>query len=156
MLRLSISVAGLLLREVYVKFGVLVVASVHLTHLDNVPVVCELLQRGGVEAERGERGGRQGAVVAGLLQGGELVGREACQGGEQEADVVHVLQSCFLAPNWPAAQRWPGDIISEHVTQLLIENCINRNPESHIFPSIKFFQISVYVTFFFFFQFLQF
>lgn len=55
------------------------------THLNNVPVVCELLQRGGVEAERWKSGGRQDAVILCLLQGGELFGREAYEGGEQEA-----------------------------------------------------------------------
>lgn len=66
-------------------------------------MVCELLQRGGGQAEGGERGGRKGVV--GLLQGGELVGRESRHGGKQEADVVRVLEGRFLAPNRPAAQR---------------------------------------------------
>lgn len=79
------------------------------THLDNVPVVCELLQRGGVEAEGREGRRRQGVVVAGLLQRRQLVGGEARHGGEEEADAVHVLQGGFLAVRRPAAQRRPAE-----------------------------------------------
>lgn len=41
--------------------------------LHHVPVVCELLQGGGVEAEGGEGGGREHAVIPSLLQGGQLI-----------------------------------------------------------------------------------
>lgn len=77
-------------------------------HLNNVPVVSELLQRGGVEAEGRESGARQSTPRAGSLQKGELVGRKACKGREQEANVVDVLQSCFLPPHRPSTQGWPG------------------------------------------------
>jgi len=93
-----------------------VIMSVQCTHLNNIPVVRELLQRRGVEAERRERGGRKG--VAGLLQRGQLVGRESRQGGKQEADVVHVLQSRFLAPNRPATKRRP----TEHKQWTIIDS----------------------------------
>lgn len=72
-------------------------------------MVCELLQRGGVEAEGRERRRRHGVVVAGLLQRRQLVGGEARHGGEEEADAVHVLQGGFLAAHRPAAQRRPAE-----------------------------------------------
>ena len=49
------------------------------THLDNVPVVCELLQEGGVEAEGGQGGGRDGAVIGGVLQRGQVFRGESGQ-----------------------------------------------------------------------------
>ena len=78
------------------------------THLDHVPVVCELLQEGGVEAEGRQGRGRDGTVVGGVLQRGQVFRGEARQRGEEEADVVHVLQSGVLAAHAPATQRGPG------------------------------------------------
>lgn len=111
--------------------GFIIIVWKQQTHLNNVPVVCELIQVGAVEAERCERGGGQDIVIAGLLQGGQLVWGKPCHGGEQKANIVHVLHSCFLAPYWPAAQRWPG----EQVIKLSVSLIIIKTNQCDWFPN---------------------
>lgn len=96
-------------------------------------MVCELLQRGGVEAEGRKGRRRQGVVVAGLLQRRQLVGGEARHGGEEEADAVHVLQGGFLAAHRPAAQRRPAEGVTRSRTLAAVRTNDSFPPASQQF-----------------------